>query len=184
MTLVRRFIAPLTILLALALPAAAAAHLGRTVGPNDGTLVVQGGDNGDGDGKLARPVVTLVISGFVIGKVSGEGRIAIYDLDPSDQSNPEVSGAGAGKNATFTAADGTQVAGTAWAGTTFTFRAVRGTYRVVIYGSDVYLFAGGQGQVWFTGQADGTPDGRYSINGGDWTSLPLSGTRLINASAG
>jgi hypothetical protein len=182
-TPVRRVLVPLTALLALALPAAATAHLLRGSGPNDGTLVVRNADNGDGVGKDARPVVTLVISGFVIGRVSGEGRIAIYDLDSTDQSNPEVTGAGAGKNATFTGADGTQVSGTVWSGTKFTFRAVQGTYRVVIYGSDVYLFAGGQGQVWFTGQ-DGAPDGSYSINGDDWHSLPFNGMRVVNANAG
>ncbi|HET7567501.1 MAG TPA: hypothetical protein VFJ91_05880 [Gaiellaceae bacterium] len=175
----RRVLVPLTALLALALPAAATAHLLRGSGPNDGTLVVRNADNGDGVGKDARPVVTLVISGFVIGRVSGEGRIAIYDLDSTDQSSPEVTGAEWHRDATTQ--DG--ISGTSWGGTQFTFRAVQGTYKVVIYGSGVYLFAGGQGRVWFTGQ-DGAPDGSYSINGDDWRSLPFSGMRIVNANAG
>lgn len=183
MTPVRRLLVSIAALLALALPAAAAAHLVRTVGPNDGTLVVQNADNGDGVGKDARAVVTLVINGFAIGRIVGEGRIAIYDLDSTDQSSPEVTGAEWHKDVSYTTADGKQVSGTSWGGSQFTFRAVQGTYKVVIYGSGVYLFAGGQGRVWFTGQ-DGSPDGRYSINGDDWRSLPNPGTRLISASAG
>jgi hypothetical protein len=55
----------------------------------------------------------------------------------------------------------------------FKFRAVNGTFTIVIYGSDVDLVAIGTGKVELTGMPD-TPrgDGKYSLNGGDWKSLP------------
>ena len=69
-----------------------------------------------------------------------------------------------------------------WKGTDFRFRAVEGTYKVVLWGSGVYVFAGGQGNVTLTGSAD-TPksDGRYSLNGGDWS--PRSRSRRRRRSA-
>ena len=178
----RRLLVASTVLLALLAPAVAAAKID---GPNDGTLVVRNADNGDGIDQGARPVVTLVITGFVIGRVSGQGRIEIYDLDPTDTSTPEVTGAGPGHDVT-SKVGGATIDGTSWTGTTpFTFRAVDGTYRVVVYGSGVYLFASGQGKVWFTGQSasNGSPsaDGSYSLNGGDWNSLPFAGVKVISA---
>jgi len=169
-------------LLALGAPATASA---LESGTGDGWLVVQGGDNGDGIGSDARPydarpVVTLVITGFVIGHVSDQGRIAIYDLNPTDQSSPEVTGASRVRDLTLTnGGDGTM-----WKGTDFRFRAVEGTYKVVIWGSGVYVFAGGQGNVTLTGSPD-TPlsDGRFSLNGGDWRSIPLLAQKTIGVSS-
>ena len=168
-------------LLALAAPAGALA-VGSASG--DGWLVVRNGDNGDGIGTDAkpydaRPVVTLVVTGFVIGHVSDQGRIAIYDLDAADQSSPEVTGASRVRDlATTNGADGTM-----WKGTDFRFRAVQGTYKVVIWGSGVYVFAGGHGNVTLTGSSD-TPrsDGSYSLNGGDFVSVPLQAQKTIGVS--
>jgi hypothetical protein len=177
----RRLVVTCVVLLAVAGPAAAALTRPST---GEGTLVVQNADNGDGIAPGARPVVTLVIHGFVIGQVAEQGRIAIYDLDPTDQSTPEVTGALSHEDVSRTVRtqDGLQTqAGTQWTGTGFRFRAVDGTYRVVIWGSGVYLFASGdQGRVWFTGQADAPlGDGRYSLNGDPWRSLPFAGVKDI-----
>lgn len=171
------------LLLALALPAGALALRG---GGGDGWLVVQNGDNGDGIATAAhpydaRPVVTLVITkGFVIGHVSNEGRIAIYDLNASDKNAPEVTGASRVRDLSLpkSTADGTM-----WAGTDFRFRAVDGSYRVVIWGSGVYVFAGGQGTVTLTGSRD-TPrqDGKYSLNGGAFVSIPVLAQKTIGLS--
>ena len=169
-------------LLALGAPATASA---LESGTGDGWLVVQGGDNGDGIGSDARPydarpVVTLVITGFVIGHVSDQGRIAIYDLNPSDQSTPEVTGATRVRDLSPPkGADGTM-----WKGNDFSFRAVEGTYKVVIWGSGVYVFAGGQGSVTLAGSID-TPasDGQYALNGGDLVSIPLLAQKTIGVSS-
>jgi hypothetical protein len=177
----RRLVFTCVALLAVAGPAAAAV-LRPSAG--EGTLVVQNADNGDGIAPSARAVITLVIHGFVIGQVAEQGRIAIFDLDQTDQSAPEVTGAVSHEDVlrTVRTANGLQTqTGTQWTGANFRFRAVDGTYRVVIWGSGVYLFASGsQGRVWFTGQTDAPlGDGKYSLNGGDWHSLPLAGTREI-----
>ncbi len=178
----RRLVLTCVVLLAVAGPATAAV---LRASPAEGTLVVQNADNGDGIASGARPVVTLVIQhGFVIGQVAEQGRIAIYDLDQTDQSAPEVTGAVSHEDVTrkVQTPDGPQTqTGTQWTGANFRFRAVDGTYRVVIWGSGVYLFASGsEGRVWFTGQADAPlGDGKYSLNGGDWHSLPVAGTREI-----
>lgn len=177
----RRLVVIGVVLLAAAGSAGAAVFAPST---GDGTLVVQNADNGDGIAPGTRPVVTLVIHGFVIGQVAEQGRIQIYDLDSTDQSEPEVTGALSHSDVSRTVhtLTGTQTqTGTQWTGTGFRFRAIDGTYRVVIWGSGVYLFASGdKGQVWFTGQQDPrVPDGRFSLNGDDWRSLPIVGTRLI-----
>jgi len=178
----RRLLVTCGVLFAVAGPAAGAlvaAPADST--PAGGTLVVRDADNGDGIDPGARPVVTLVIHGFVIGQVAEQGRIQIYDLDPTDQGAPEVTGALSHQDVSRVVHGVTQT-GTQWSGTGFRFRAVNGTYRVVIWGSGVYLFASGdQGQVWFTGNADAPlTDGKYSLNGGDWHSLPLAGTKSIS----
>jgi hypothetical protein len=171
----RRVTLVLLSLLTLVVPAAAVAALHPSSG--DGTLVVRNADNGDGAGLDARPVVTLVIHGSVVGHVGGQGRIAIYNLDTTATSDYSVSGA-------VWHRDVSQI-GTAWGGTDFRFRAVGGYFRVVIRGSDVDLFAIGTGSATLTGQPD-TPhgDGDYSVNGGDFHSIPLEATKTIGTAGG
>jgi hypothetical protein len=165
----RRLLLTSAALLALALSAGAA------FGASDGTLVIKGADNGDGVTEGARSVVTLVVTGFVIGRVTDQGRIRIYDLDPTDQGAPDVTGAGTGTPVKFTPSTGPAVTGTEWYGSNFRFRAVNGTFRVVIWGSGVYVFASGQGKVWMTGNpANRNNDGTYSLDGSDFVSLPLA----------
>lgn len=178
----RRLVLTCVVLLAVAGPAAAATV--TTPSRGESTLVVQNADNGDGIAPGARAVVTLVIHGFVIGRVAEQGRIAIYDLDQTDQSAPEVTGAVSREDVSRTVRtpEGTQTqTGTQWTGTDFRFRAVDGTYRVVIWGSGVYLFASGdQGRAWLTGQSENPRgDGKYSLNGETWRSLPVYGVRDI-----
>jgi hypothetical protein len=177
----RRLVFTCALLLGIAGPAGAAVLMQT---PNDGTLVVQNADNGDGIAPGARAVVTLVVHGFVIGQVLDQGRIQIFDLDPTDQSEPEVTGALSHRDVVRTIRTQSGVvtqAGTQWTGTGFRFRAVEGTYRVVIWGSGVYLFASGdKGQVWFNGQLDTrVPDGTFSLDGDPFRSLPPQGTRDI-----
>ena len=174
----RRLVLILVSLLALAAPAVASAVHGSD---QTGWLVVQGADNGDGIGTDvhpydARPVATIVITGFVIGHVGDQGRIAIYDLNSTDKDVPEVVGATRVRDLTLPKGGD----GTMWTGTDFRFRAVNGTYKVVIWGSDVYVFAGGKGTVTLTGSQD-TPrqDGTYSLNGGPRISLPLFAQKTI-----
>ncbi|HVS86036.1 MAG TPA: hypothetical protein VHD91_10420 [Gaiellaceae bacterium] len=171
----RRLVFISLVLVGLALPAAALAHV---FGPSDGTLVVRNADNGDGAAvaQNVRPVVSLVITGFAIGHVDS-GRIEIYDLDPQDDATPEVTSADSHKDVTHNFGDpvGT-LTGTRWSGSTFSFRAADGQYRILIYGSGVYLFAGGKGNVWLTGNPTAPlADGSYSLNGDPWHSLTDTG---------
>jgi len=153
----RRIVFPLAILVCLASPAAV---LAAKDGPSDGTLVVKhGAAPVDGAGKAA--VVRLTITGSVIGQVTGYGKIIV---DGGPKSPPaEVTGAGAGHDSTLSDT------ATVWNGDAdgFKFRAVGGTYTIVIFGGDVSLFAIGTGNAVLTGTPDSTTDGTYSLNGDD-----------------
>ena len=161
----RRVLLGCALLAVLAVPAAATA---RTSGSANGYLVVRkafsdGGVNG-------KPVVIVVVRGFVLGRVSQEADVAIYHL-------PSPSGQG------FQGAKGADVAhthirwhglpGTKYSGSNFRFRATGGFYRVVVRGAGVYVFAGGRGKVWLKGSSV-TPgaDGTYSVNGRPPRSMP------------
>jgi hypothetical protein len=158
---------------ALALPAAALA-VGTAAG--DGTLVVQ---NGGAPSKVA--VVTLVIDGTVIGHVASgsPGTNDTVVVDDANNTGNVVASAGTGAYLTKTSTSDSTGLGTKWkfAGSDFRFRAADGVYKVTIYGSGVDLFAVGKGQVVIQGQSDTTiPDGRYSLNGDDFHSLPAQAT--------
>jgi hypothetical protein len=158
---VRRTIVICTAVAALAVPATAfALHLG----PGDGTLVVQ-----DGSAPKGVAVVTLAITGAAIGQISGYGRVVIDD--PTGDHIPEVT------NYVWHRSSGTE---DTWAGNNFRFRAVGGTYKITIYGQDIDLVASGQGSVVLAGSPDApTTDGRYSLNGQDFRSLPATPTKLL-----
>lgn len=116
--------------------------------------------------------MTLVIRGAAIGHVGGLGTIVIDDLTPTDGSTPEVTGAVWHKDSGDTA--------TKWGGTDFRFRAVGGVYKITIYGSSVDLVASGRGNVILAGSPDiPTTDGKYSLGGGDFHSLPATPTKLL-----
>ena len=148
----------LVCLLALALPATA---LALRAAPGDGTLVVR-----DASGPQKSPVVALNITGAVIGHITGLGHIVI-DPGTSNANTPEVSG--------YDWRNDSQTSDTAqvWGGTDFKFRAIGGHWTILIYGSDVDVFAIGKGTVTLTGLADDPKgDGTYSTNGQDFRSLP------------
>lgn len=155
---------------ALALPAAALA-VGAAVG--DGTLVIKAGN---APAKVA--VVTLAIDGTVIGHVSSgspDQKDTVYIVDANNTGDVGSSGI----DLTKTSGADPLTSGTKWklSGSDFRFRAADGVYKVTIYGSGVDLFAVGQGKVTLVGGPDpSVPDGRYSLNGGDWHSLPAQAT--------
>lgn len=150
----------------LALPAAAGARGGS--GPASGYLVVRKAAT-DG-GLTGRPVVTVVVDGFVLGRVSQEGRVAVYHLaSGASVGPPQVAGVDVSRRAVKWRG----VPGTEFTGSGFRFRAVGGIYRVVIRGSGVYLFAAGRGRVTLRGSvAYPNRDGQYAIGGGPFRSLP------------
>jgi hypothetical protein len=93
----------------------------------------------------------------------------VIDAGPNADPDSEPIVTGAGLPSDSPRSDTAQV----WKGTTFKFRAVGGSYTVLVYGSQVNLVAVGTGSV----RLAGTPgvqsgDGRYSLNGDDFVSLP------------
>ena len=143
---------------ALAVPVAASAGTGSST---DGSLVVQ-----HGSAPAGSPVVVLTITGSVIGNVY-HGRIVIDggpNADPSQ--TPQVT-----QNAQCVTRDGETAK--RCNGDNFSFRAVGGKYTLLVYGSNVNVVAVGTGTVKLAGMPD-TPhgDGRYSLNGADFASLP------------
>ncbi len=142
---------------ALAVPALAFAV--TTVG--DGSLVVR-----NGQAPTGTPVVVLTITGSVIGHVSG--RLVIdAGVNPDPAFAPQVTGAD-------WHGDSQKIANAqVYRGDNFRFRAVGGTYTILLYGTDVDLVAAGTGTVRLAGMPD-TPvgDGKYSLNGNDFVSLP------------
>jgi hypothetical protein len=150
----------------LALPAAAGARAGA--GAVSGYLVVR---NAAADGGVTgRPVVTVVVDGFVLGRVSQEGRVYIYHLaSGAGAGAPQVAGVDVSRRAV----NWHGVPGTEFTGSGFRFRAVGGVYRVVVRGSGVYVFAAGRGRVTLRGSvAYPQRDGQYAIGGAEFRSLP------------
>jgi hypothetical protein len=142
-----------------AVPAAA---LAATAAPGDGSLVVK-----NGSAPVNTPVVVLQITGSVIGQI-GNGRLVI-DAGPNADLTavPQVTGA------EWRGDSPRSPTAQVWRGNNFKFRAVGGTYTVLVYGTGVNLVAVGSGTVKLAGIPD-TPsgDGRYSLNGDDFASLP------------
>lgn len=172
----RRLALILGLVSAFAVPAAALAGLGA---PGDGSLVVKSGQAPYNPGVGPNvPVVQLTITGSVIGQVSGTGRLVI-DAGPNADATAEPQVTGAGLPGDLPRSSTAQV----WTGTGFKFRAVGGTYTVLVYGTGVNLVAVGTGTVRLAGQPD-TPkgDGRYSLNGDPFASLP--GTQTDKRSIG
>jgi hypothetical protein len=164
----RRILLSCASLAVLMLPAAASA--GALAHSPTGFLVVRKAA-GDG-GVTGRPVVTVVVHGFVLGSVSqkAQARVDVYQL-------PSAAGGGgpqaAGADVKHTRVQWRSFTGTEYSGTGFRFRALDGFYRVVVRGSGIYLFAGGQGRVTLRGSSVYRhSDGTYSIDGGAARSLP------------
>lgn len=159
-------------LVALAVPATA---LALRAASGDGTLVVK---NGTAPRGVA--VVTLVINGTAIGHVSTGSPDQLDTVvidDPNNTSNIGASVTNAAPSLTRKTTSSTE---TKFIGSDFRFRAADGLYKVWIYGSGVSVFAVGKGTVVLQGSPDsGVADGRYSLNGNDWHSLPAVPTDLL-----
>ena len=136
--------------------------------PPRGFVVVR---NGSTDGGVAgSAVATVVVKGFVIGRIAQEGAVDIYHLT-SGAGSPaaQATGVTVSRRAVFFRT----LRGTEFSGSDFRFRAVGGVWRVVAYGAGVSLYAGGALRVTVHGSvAYPADDGEYSIDGGQFVSLP------------
>lgn len=168
-----RILVSCAILGALLLPAAA---LARSHGRAEPAFLVVRGASGDG-GVNGHAVVTLVVHGFVLGRVSQEARVDIYQL-PSPrpgQGGPQVSPGEVSTKSTKWRGRGRTFTGKEYNGSGFRFRAMGGYYRVVVRGSGIYLFAGGHGNVTLHGSSFAShADGKYAIDGRRPLSLPTA----------
>jgi len=162
----RRILLSCTCLAVLLLPAAASA---RATGQGKPGFLVVRKAVGDG-GVNGPPVARLVVQGFVLGRISQESRVDIYQLPTAGgQGAPQAAGADVSRRAVrwhgFT--------GTEYSGSGFRFRAMGGFYRIVVRGVGVYLFAGGTGNVTLQGSSVyPRSDGNFSLNGRPFRSLP------------
>ena len=128
--------------------------------------------NASADGGVAgKPIVTVVVRGFVLGRVAQEGAVEAYHLASSTGS---IAAQATGVDVSRRAVSWRGVPGTEFSGSGFRFRAVGGVWRVVVYGSGVSLYAGGEAsRITLHGSATyPTQDGEYSLDGGPFVSLP------------
>jgi hypothetical protein len=154
------------------LPAVASA--GAAGNARHGFLVVR---NAAGDRSIyGHPMVTVVVQGFVLGGVSprAEARVDIYFL-PGGANVPQARGLDVSRHPKRWRGH----PGVEYRGSGFRFRAIGGAYRVVVRGSGLYLFAGGQGRVWLRGSSVyPRGDGTYSVDGATPRSLPTQLRKL------
>lgn len=165
----RRILLSCALLALLVLPATA----GASASAKSGYLVVQKA-SGDG-GVSGPPVVTVIVKGFVLGRVSQEGRVDIFQLPSANgEGAPQVKGADvAATQIKWHPRPNTTLTGTKYRGSDFRFRAMGGRYRIVVRGAGIYLFAGGKGLVMVRGSRfNPSQDGRFAVNGGTFRSLP------------
>jgi len=149
----------------LALPAAATARAqSRHHAP--GFLVVRNASTDLGVG--GKPVATVAVNGFVIGHIKQEGAVKIFRFGTGAAA--QVSGVDVLRQPVKY---GPQQ-GTKFSGSDFRFRAVGGTWRVVVYGAGVSLYAGGVGRRVSVHGSVYNPhtDGRYSFDGEPFASMP------------
>ncbi len=144
----RKLLACLAVL-ACAAPAAAVA---ATHGPGDGTLSVRDG----------RGTFSVNARGGVIGTFA-RGRVIITDPDPNDGTGPIVTGDDWHRDRTDTT--------TVYGGTKVRFRLIGGSFKIRVIGVGVNLSLVGKGTVGLTGEGT-ADDGTYSIDGGDYLSVP------------
>jgi hypothetical protein len=151
---------------AVGLMVAPAAALAAQGAAGDGTLVVR---NASGDAPR-QPVISAAFTGAIVGQVA-RGRIVV------------VPTADAG-DVTVTTSDLNPVAPVvtdagliSYSGVGLRFKAVGGFYRVLLYGKGVDVNIVGQGSVVLDGsESDPQLDGRFSLNGASWHSLPPTKT--------
>ncbi|HEY2372388.1 MAG TPA: hypothetical protein VGH82_07550 [Gaiellaceae bacterium] len=144
---------------ALAVPVVALAATGAS---QDGSLVVH-----NGQAPVGTPVLVLSITGSVIGNVD-HGTIKI-DGGPLDAGSPKAPQVTSGARCVTPDGDTKQTC----KGDNFSFRAVGGHYTLLVYGTGVDVVAVGTGWGKIAGIPDlGAGDGKYSVNGADFVSLP------------
>jgi hypothetical protein len=168
----RRILLSLVGVALVTLPGAASAATAQHA--HHGFLVVRNAADDGGVG--GHPVVTVVVQGFVLGRAAQEAKVDVYQL-------PSTAGEGApqahGPDVTSRGVRWRKFEGHEFSGSGFRFRAIDGTYRVVVRGSGIYLFAGGRGSVWLHGSSvDRHGDGSYSLNGAAFRSLPAGVHKL------
>jgi opacity protein-like surface antigen len=144
-----RSLLALTMLAALALPAASAA---RNQSPTDGTVSVRD----------ARGTITISARGGVIGSFA-RGSVTINDPIDGDGTGPVVTGDDWSKDRNDTT--------TTWGGTKVRFRIIGGSFRIVVKGRGINLSLVGTARVTLAGAGTGD-DGSYSVNGGDYSPIP------------
>ena len=144
-----RSLLALTMLAALALPAASAA---RTQSPTDGTVSVRD----------ARGTITISARGGVIGSFT-RGSVTINDPIDGDGTGPVVTGDDWSKDRNETT--------TTWGGTKVRFRIIGGSFKIVVKGRGINLSLVGTARVTLAG-AGTADDGEYSVNGGDYFPIP------------
>ena len=161
----RRLVVISMLLLALVVPAGALALQSNA---GDGTLVVK-----NGSAPRGQAVIQLVVTGTALAWVHGLGKIVVDDANANNANAPEVTGADGCKDLSGT--DSRQIYGNArvCTGNDFRLRAVGDTFAITIYGSGVNLVAIGWGKAILAGiVGEPVDDGFYSLNGGDFKSLP------------
>jgi hypothetical protein len=164
----RRILLSCALLAVLAASAVAASRASPTA--RSGYLVVKKARSDGGvDGN---PVATVVVRGFVLGRISQEAAVEMYHLAPASGTGaPQVRGT----DVRTTSVRWHGLSGKRYSGSSFRFRAPGGLYRIVVRGSGVYVYAGGRGTVWVQGSsANRRTDGEYSVNGGTFRSLPTN----------
>jgi hypothetical protein len=170
----RRILLTCALLTVLALPAAAAARLRPAAAAKPGFLVVR--QAADDKGVNGRPAVVVVIKGFLLGRISHEARVDVYQLpSAAGQGAVQVKGTDVSTRPITWQPhpSGPTFTGKEYTGSDFRFRAIGGYYRVVVRGSGIYLFAGGQGHVTLRGSSfHPKSDGKFSVDGGTFRSLP------------
>jgi hypothetical protein len=165
----RRVVLSCVCLAVVLLPAAASARV-RPPSVKPGYLVVRNAKN-DG-GPNGRPAIVLILrTGFVLGRVAQEARVDIYHLPGGNaQTLPTAKGQDVRPPV---ARRWHRLPGVEYTGSGFRFSAAGGSYRVVIRGTGVYLFAGGTGSVKLRGSSIyENADGNYAIDRAAPRSLP------------
>jgi hypothetical protein len=124
-----------------------------------------------GDGGVRGPAVaTIVVHGFVVGRVTQEARVDVYHLQTAAGGGAPQA---AGPDVTQSSVRWRSFTGKEYSGSGFRFSAIGGFYRVVVRGAGIYLFAGGHGSVTLHGSTTYPgADGTYSIDGRRFYSLP------------
>jgi hypothetical protein len=154
----------------LALPAAAAAR-SQSLHAAPGFLVVQSASTDGGVTEGSLPVATVVVRGFVLGHIEQEGRVQIFHLASAAGS---LAAQASGVDVRRRGVNYGPVPGTEFSGSDFRFRAVGGDWRVVVYGAGVSLYSGGVFRLVSLHGSVFNPrtDGRYSVNGAPFVSMP------------